>query len=226
MKQMIGYVRVSTREQGLSRNGLEGQIADLERFAQMEGFEITKIYSEVASGATGLDGRPELAQAIAHAKEIQCPLVVSKLDRYSRSVAFIATSMEAFRASKSAFYVAELGTDTDPFILHLYAGLAEKERMMISTRTKAALAQVKAKGIALGNKTNLEQAQAQGRAANKAKAKAYAESIRPLIEHMRARKMSLRDMASELNRYGTPSMRGARWSHTTVGNVLKHLQES
>ncbi len=224
--QMIGYVRVSTREQGLSRNGLDGQIADLERFAQSEAFTIVHIYNEVASGGLGLDGRPVLAQAIAHAKELHCALVVSKLDRYSRNVAFIATSMEQFKQAKAPFYCADLGTDTDPFVLHLYASLAEKERNMISLRTKAALDQVKAKGIVLGNRTNLSHAQAQGRAANKAKAKAYAESIRPLIEHMRSKKMSLRDMAQELNRYGTPSMRGASWSHTTVANVVKHLQES
>ena len=223
MKQMIGYVRVSTREQGLSRNGMEGQIADLERFASNEGFELVAIYQEVQSGTLGLDDRLTLRQAIAHAKELHCALVVSKLDRYSRNVAFISTSMETFKQCKIPFYCADLGTDTDPFVLHLYASLAEKERTMISIRTKAALEQVRVKGTLLGNRTNLAYAQGKGREANKEKARMYAESIRPLIDHMRSKKMSLRDMAGELNRYGTPSMRGASWSHTTVASVIKHL---
>lgn len=223
--RMIGYCRVSTREQGLSRNGLDGQRADLERFAQTEGMELVEVYTEVASGADGLDGRPVLAQAIAHAKRIGCALVVSKLDRYSRNVAFIATSMEQFKRERIGFYVVELGTDTDPFVLHLYAGLAEKERKMISMRTKSALAQVKARGTQLGNRTNLAEAQSKGREANRAKSKAFAESIRPLIAHMQARNLTLREMAEELNRYGTPSMRGKTWSHTTVRNAIMFLKQ-
>jgi DNA invertase Pin-like site-specific DNA recombinase len=98
-----------------------------------------------------MDRRPQLAAALAAAKTAKCAVLVSKLERLSRDVAFAAGLM----AQRVPFMVAELGRDTDPFMLHLYAALAEKERRLISERTKAALAAKKAGGAKLGNPRNI-----------------------------------------------------------------------
>ena len=105
------------------------------------------VEAETGKGADALDRRPQLAAALAAAKAAKCSVIVSKLDRLSRDVAFVSGLM----AQRVPFIVAELGRDADPFMLHLYAALAEKERRLISERTKAALAIRKASGTKLGN---------------------------------------------------------------------------
>jgi len=110
--------------------------------------------------ADALDRRPQLAASLAVAKASKCCVVVSKLDRLSRDVAFVADLM----TQRVPFIVAELGRDADPFMLHLYAALAEKERRLISERTKAGLSAKKASGMQLGNIRNLGFAGAVGRA--------------------------------------------------------------
>src|SRR5947209_17399126 len=102
---------------------------------------------ETGKGSDALDRRPQLKAALAAARKLKCPVVVAKLDRLSRDVHFISGLM----AHRVPFVVAELGPDVDPFVLHLYAALAEKERALISGRTKAALTAAKAKGVKLGN---------------------------------------------------------------------------
>src|SRR5206468_11587598 len=106
-----------------------------------------------------IDRRPQLGAALAAAKAAKCCVLVSKLDRLSRDVAFVAGLM----AQRVPFIVAELGRDADPFMLHLYAALAEKERRLISERTKAALAIRKSAGGKLGNPTNIQEAGDSGR---------------------------------------------------------------
>jgi DNA invertase Pin-like site-specific DNA recombinase len=98
--------------------------------------------SKPGKGADALDRRPQLAAALKAAKSHKAAVVVSKLDRLSRDVHFISGLM----AHKVPFIVTELGSDVDPFVLHLYAALAEKERALISQRTKAGLAAAKARG--------------------------------------------------------------------------------
>ena len=104
------------------------------QFCEREGYDPQGEYVEVETGkgADALDRRPQLAAALREAKRRKAPLIVAKLDRLSRDVAFIAGLM----SQKVPFIVAELGADADPFMLHLYAVLAEKERRMISVRTK------------------------------------------------------------------------------------------
>jgi DNA invertase Pin-like site-specific DNA recombinase len=116
--------RVSTREQGRSGLGLEAQRETIEHFCNAEGFEIVAGFDDIASGALPIEARAGLAAALAKARKLKCPVVVSKLDRLSRNVAFISGLM----ARGVPFIVAELGadTDTDPFVLHLFAALAEK----------------------------------------------------------------------------------------------------
>src|SRR5438874_13602306 len=156
MQHAIAYYRVSTARQGRSGLGTEAQRAAVIRFAEAEGFTLTAEFTEIETGkgTDALDRRPQLAAALATGRSQRCPVIVAKLDRLSRDVAFIAGLM----AQRVPFIVAELGIDADPFMLHLYAALAEKERAIISQRTRAALTAKKAQGALLGNRTNLAEA--------------------------------------------------------------------
>ncbi len=158
MQQVIAYYRVSTARQGRSGLGIEAQRESVTRFAAAEGFDLTAEFVEVETGkgSDAVDRRPQLAAALATGRQKKCPIIVSKLDRLSRDVAFISGLM----AQRVPFIVAELGRDADPFMLHLYAALAEKERRLISERTKAALAARKARGARLGNRRNAAEAAA------------------------------------------------------------------
>ena len=140
--------------QGRSGLGIEAQRHALTQFAQGEGFEIAREFVEVETGkgADALDRRPQLKAALAAARKLECQVAVAKLDRLSRDVHFISGLM----AHRVPFLVAELGPDVDPFVLHLFAALAEKERALISTRTRQALAAAKARGVALSHRNPLE----------------------------------------------------------------------
>ncbi|WP_353825462.1 recombinase family protein [Mesorhizobium sp.] len=157
MTSAVAYYRVSTQRQGRSGLGIEAQRAAVARFAEAEGMIILQEFTEIETGkgADALDRRPQLNAALALARQTKCPVVVAKLDRLSRDVAFIAGLM----VQRVPFIVAELGADADPFMLHLYAALAEKERRLISERTKAALASRKTTGLKLGNPTNTQKLQ-------------------------------------------------------------------
>src|SRR6266511_4530581 len=161
MGKAVAYLRVSTQQQHRSGLGIEAQRAAIARFAEGEGIRIIAefVEAETGKGADALDRRPRLAAALAAARSAKCAVLVSKLDRLSRDVAFVSGLM----AQRVPFIVAELGRDADPFMLHLYAALAEKERRLISERTKAALAAKKAQGARLGNPTNLGEAGSIGR---------------------------------------------------------------
>ena len=128
------------------------------------------VEAETGKGSDALDRRPQLAAALSAARAAKCPVIVSKLDRLSRDVAFISGLM----AQRVPFIVAELGADADPFMLHLYAALAEKERRLISERTKAALAAKKASGSRLGNPTNASDAARIGRLTQQTEADRFA----------------------------------------------------
>ena len=225
MKQAVIYRRVSTSEQGKSGLGLEAQGSALARFCTAEGFEAVASFEDVASGKLSLDGRPGLAAALAKAARLKCPVIVSKLDRLSRDVAFISGLM----ARGVPFIVAELGVDTDPFVLHLYAALSEKERKMISQRTRDALAPMVGSGK-LGNKTNLVEAQAKGVAGNVAASAAFAARVLPLVGRLKDGGMSLNAIAAQLNASSMPTMRGGRWTAKAVSRVAvvtspsKHLE--
>src|SRR6188474_3652504 len=183
-KAIVGYIRVSTARQGKSGLGLDAQKVALARFAEAEGLEIVAQYVEVESGkgADALDRRPQLAAALADARKRRCPVLVAKLDRLSRDVHFISGLM----AHKVPFVVAELGADADPFMLHVYAALAEKERRLISERTRSALAAKKANGAALGNPHNLEKAGDLGRLSQRSEADRFAANIIPVIKTIQA----------------------------------------
>jgi DNA invertase Pin-like site-specific DNA recombinase len=136
--------------------------------------------------------------------------------RLSRDVAFISRLM----SQRVPFIVAELGADADPFMLHIYAALAEKERALIADRTRAALAQKKAQGTVLGNRTNLL-AQAKGVATNRKAADAFASNVLPIVRQIQAAGATThRAIARALNDRGVRTARGGDWHDSTVRNLL------
>lgn len=142
-------------------------------------------------------------------------MLVAKLDRLSRDVHFIAGLM----VQRVPFLVAELGADVDPFMLRIYAALAEKERRMISERTRAALAARKRQGARLGNSTNLAEAGATGAARTAEGARRFVKNVAPVIREIRASGVaSLRGIAAALNARGVRTARGGRWAATQVGS--------
>lgn len=218
-KQIVGYIRVSTAGQGKSGLGLEAQRASLTRFAEAEGFQIVAEFVEVETGkgSDAMSRRPQLAAALAEARKQKCPVIVAKLDRLSRDVHFISGLM----AHKVSFVVAELGSDADPFMLHLYAALAEKERAMISQRTRDALRAAKARGVTLGN-PNLADVQRRAVANVKANADRFAKNVAPIIREIQSSGVnSHRAIARTLNTRGIATARGGQWSAVQVGSILR-----
>jgi DNA invertase Pin-like site-specific DNA recombinase len=218
-RTLITYIRVSTSQQGRSGLGIEAQRQTLAHFAQAEGFTVAREFVEVETGkgADALDRRPQLKAALAAAKKLRCHVAVAKLDRLSRDVHFISGLM----AHKVPFVVAELGPDVDPFVLHLFAALAEKERALISTRTRQALSAAKARGVTLGN-PKLAVARKSAVEAVKAEADRYAANVLPIIrEAQKAGASTLRQVAEALNARGIPTARGGRWYAQSIANILE-----
>jgi len=173
---------------------------------------------ETGRGSDALERRPQLAATLAAARSAKCPMAVAKLDRLSRDVAFIAGLM----VQKVPFIVAELGIDAYPFMLHLYAALAEKERRLISERTLSALAARKAQGKQLGNRSNIQAAGTNGRRRAEASAEAFAANVMPIINSLRASGVTtLAGIADALNARGVPTARGGRWHVSTVMYLLR-----
>ena len=212
VKTAVAYTRVSTASQGRSGLGLEAQQAAIARFAEAEGFDLIETFTEIETGkgADALDRRPQLAEALKTARKHKAPIIVAKLDRLSRDVHFISGLM----THRTPFIVAELGADADPFMLHLYAALAEKERRLISQRTKDALAAKKAQGVKLGGLN------AKG-IANRDEAKARAEALRPILAELSG--LSARAIAAELNKRNAPTPNGGPWHSMTVIRVQRRL---
>jgi DNA invertase Pin-like site-specific DNA recombinase len=221
MQAAIGYLRVSTQEQGRSGLGLAAQRMDIERFGAREGFSIKSWHQDVQTGA-GADAlllRPGLAKALKGARSVRCPLIVSRLDRLSRNVHFISGLME----HRVHFIVAALGRDCDEFTLHIYASLAEQERKMISERVKAAFAAARRKGkkfgIALRSKAERRRIIALGHAAQTKAAMERAEAYRLHIEWalrqpslISGRQISFESAAQKLNERNIQCAGGGRWS--------------
>jgi DNA invertase Pin-like site-specific DNA recombinase len=215
---LIAYLRVSSAQQGRSGLGIEAQREALARFATTEGFEIVReiVEIETGKGADALERRPQLKAALAAARKLKCSVGVAKLDRLSRDVHFISGLM----AQRVPFIVADLGADADPFLLHLYAALSEKERMLISTRTKAALAAAKARGAVLGG-PKLSEARELAQVSIRANADQHAANVLPLIKEVqKSGATTLREIAQALNARGVQTARGGEWHATTVRNLL------
>jgi DNA invertase Pin-like site-specific DNA recombinase len=221
-KPCIEYVRVSTRQQGRSNLGLEAQREAIGQFCKRECLDVVQSFVEVesAKGDT-LARRPKLRAALAAAKRIKdddygrAAIVVAKLDRLSRDVHFISGLM----TQRVPFICADLGTDTDPFMLHIYAAFAERERRLISIRTKEGLARAKARGMKLGG-TNQRSLDNQREAAERA------EALRPIFRDIVGdhADMSANAIATELNRRKVPTpTKGSKWHAQTVIRLLRRI---
>src|SRR6056297_4363333 len=216
MKFVI-YLRVSTERQGKSGLGLEAQRAAVLDHVAGKG-EIAAEYVEIESGKR--NERPQLARAMAEAKRAGAALLIAKLDRLARNVAFIANLLE----SGVEVTAADM-PEANRFVLHIMAAVAEQEGRTNSERTKAALAAAKARGVKLGwsmpeRASEQRLAARKGAAVNRARALAHAENILPVVEQIRARGASLRQIAAELNARGVKTARGGKWYATTVRNIL------
>lgn len=214
VKPLISYVRVSKEMQGKSGLGLEAQAFTIGQFAAVHGYEVSGQFVEVETGKghDALERRPQLRAAIEQARQLKAAIVVAKLDRLSRDVHFISGLM----VHHVPFIVADLGPDVDPFMLHIYAAFAEKERRTIAERTKEALARAKARGVKLGNPTLA--------ATQVAKADAHANGLREVLAPLVAAGLSRRGMAADLNRRGLTTATGQRWHHQSVTRCLERLQ--
>ena len=219
MKRYVVYMRVSTKEQGRSGLGLDAQRRDIRLFLGTFSdvpYEVLAEFVEVQTGAA--DDRPKLAEALDMVRRTGAELLVAKLDRLSRKVAFIATLMDD---AKVRLRVASMPY-ADKFQLHIHAALAEQEREFISIRTKAALAEAKARGVKLGgvrDKTNRRNAAVQ------ANARARAEKVASMIRPMRQQGASLRQIAEALNAASVPTARGGQWQASQVKRMLERLGE-
>lgn len=218
-RRAVAYLRVSTSKQGSSGLGVEAQRHAIRRFAEAEGFEIIAEHVEVETGkgSDALERRPVLSAALAEARKAKVPVLVAKLDRLSRDVHFISGLM----AHKVPFVVVELGVDADPFMLHLFAALSEKERSMISARTKDALAAAKARGVKLGGPA-IEKARQSSLETRKAITAAFDAKVLPVVRDIQARGVtSSRGIARELVARGINTQRGGVWTAVQVGELLK-----
>ncbi len=216
MKFVI-YLRVSTDRQGKSGLGLEAQRNAVADYVSGKG-EIAAEYVEIESGKK--NDRTQLVRALAEAKRIGAVLLIAKLDRLARNVAFIANLLEA-----GVEIAAADMPEANRFLLHVMAAVAEHEAQAISDRTRAALAAAKARGVKLGwsipeRASEQRQAAKKGAAVNKARALTHTENVLPVVEQIMAGGASLRQIAAELNARRIKTARGGKWHATTVRNII------
>lgn len=210
--QIITYLRVSTVKQGVSGLGLEAQRAAVAGYAAAGGHRVIAEYVEVESGAKA--SRPELAAALAACRLHRATLVIAKLDRLARNVAFIANLMDG-----GVEFVACDMPHANRLTLHLLAAIAEHEREMISQRTKAALQAAKARGVKLGNPNGASALLEGARAAaaksaeiRRGNAQQHAAAVAHIFDQAVSRqKYTAREIAAALNEQRIPAPRGGVW---------------
>jgi DNA invertase Pin-like site-specific DNA recombinase len=204
--KFFSYLRVSTDRQGERGHGLDAQRKAVADYLNGGAWELLGEFVEVESGKR--NGRPKLAEALAACKKHRARLVIAKLDRLSRNVAFIATLMDG----KVDFVCCDFPS-ANRLTLHILAAVAEHEREMIAKRTKEGLAAAKAKGVVLGNPELA--------AANKAEAIERAKALAPILSEFSG--MSARQVAAGLNERGIATPTGAPWSAKTVLRVRERI---
>ncbi len=217
--RFIAYFRVSTDKQGKSGLGLEAQRKAVLDYLNGGRWELVDEFVEVESGKD--NERPQLEAALAACKKHRARLVIAKLDRLSRNLAFIATLMES-----GVEFTAVDNPHANKLTIHILAAVAQHEREMISERTKAALQAAKARGKQLGN-PRLAEAAKRSTAAVKANARQFAANVLPIIEEIeRSGVTSHNAIAAKLNERNVRTARGGRWTHVQVGAVLRPFEAS
>jgi DNA invertase Pin-like site-specific DNA recombinase len=221
-KQIVLYLRVSSKEQGRSGLGIEAQREAITRFAEAEGLEIINEFVEVETGkgSNALQRRPKLAAALKAARGKNCYVCVSTISRLSRNLNFITQLM----TDRVKFMVADIGANADHFTIHIHAAIAEKERQQISERTKAALKAASARGIRLGN-PKIRELHAEIRQQHKDNANQFAIQVAPMIQSAKAEgAKTLREIAAALTAWNIQTPRGnIHWQATTVRNIINRL---
>jgi DNA invertase Pin-like site-specific DNA recombinase len=221
----VAYYRVSTSKQGKSGLGIDAQRAAVANYLNGGDWHINGEFTEIESGRRS--ERPQLDKALAAARVRQVPLVVAKVDRLTRSVAFLSRLLEAGVDVRFADLPAIEGP-TGRFLLQQMAAVAELEAGMISARTKAALAAAKKRGTKLGGNRGAKltaKARAAGRAALQTRAQERAADLAEIVKELQAAGCeSLRAIAAGLDARGIPTARGGNWSAVQVSRLLGRLQ--
>ncbi len=223
----ISYFRVSTRKQEKSGLGLEGQQAAVSEYATRNHGEITATYVEVETGKSKT--RPELLRAVAHAKRSKSVLLVAKLDRLARNVAFTSALMES-----GIDFVAADNPHANKFTIHILAAVAEFEAEQISQRTKTALAAAKRRGVKLGSGrkghwdgreqsrlTGLKKARKASAASKRLAFQDRYADLFPVVRDLRDGGKTLQQIADELNQQGHRTTRGKEWNLMQISRLLK-----
>lgn len=216
--KFIAYYRVSTVKQGQSGLGLDAQRAAVNIYLNGGVTELVGEFTEVETGkgANALDKRPQLRAALDACKKLGATLIIAKLDRLARNVHFVSGLMET-----GVEFVAADMPQANKVMIQMHAVMSEWERDQISSRTKAALAIAKARGVILGKsgasnlRPNIEVRQD---AAN-----AFADKFRGTFEGLKERGFSQRDIALELNKMGVRTAKGGEWNQTQVQRVMIRL---
>ena len=213
MSRYVSYIRVSTSRQACSGLGLEAQVAAVQ--ALIAGHEHIGQFIEVESGRNC--DRPELKKAIVLARKMKAVIVIAKLDRLARNVAFVSALLD----SGAEFAACDM-PQADRMMLQIVAVFAEHEAKMISERTKAALQAARARGVRLGNCKNLKDAQAKAQQTLIAQADAHAAKTLPTIRDVvHSGVFSVHKIADALNNRGIATRRGGSWTGTGVLNIVK-----
>jgi len=215
-KRFVGYFRVSTLFQKIDGNGMASQRDIVRRFVAGQNGVLVKEFSEVESGKWTDSERPQLAAALEYAKQIKGTLIIAKLDRLARNAEFLLRLQNS-----GADFIACDCASCDKFTVGVLALLAQRERELISERTKSALAALKASGKKLGT-PNPEKAVAAMITANKAAKVEFAAKVFPIIQEIKSAGVdTLQGICRCLNARGVSTRNGKRWYPATVRNVLK-----
>ncbi len=220
MKKYIAYYRVSRKEQGISGLGLAAQKASVEKYVASQDGIILKEYTEVETG-TNKRERVEIHKAIQMAKNESAVLVIAKLDRLARNVSFVSSLMDA-----GIEFVAVDMPSANNFTIHIFAALAEQEAKLISTRTKQALAELKKKGIKLGNPDNLT-TEARNRGVQAIKENALSNDrnrqAQSIIGSCKEKGMTYREIAAYLNELNFKTRYGKQFLPSTVHQLYNRI---
>jgi len=223
MCKLIAYRRVSTKGQGESGLGLEGQEIAITRYADQTSCQVIATYTEVESGKN--NDRPELAKAMAHARRVGAVLVIARLDRLSRNLHFLSGLME----SKVEFVACDMPS-ANRLTLHIMAAVAEDYAKQISDKTKMGLEAAKARGTVLGgyrekaaakltDEVRAKAAKAAGESHRHRAIEVYSDLLPKMVE-LKTAGLSLSQIADNLNEAGHTTRTGSRWSKVQVKRAL------